>query len=871
MHTSFIKKYFFPACLLITAINSSYAFKTGTNNAFVIRYVKDTIVRKDSVVKPPPPKKSFIDEKVTYSADDSMIIDKESKKAYLYNHAVVVYGDMKLTAGYIEIDFGKNMIYSKGIKDSLGKIVQRPVSEQAGEKFTAGEITYNFKTKKGKIKDVVTQQGEGYIHGGGIKKDSTNMFNVAHGKYTTCNLDHPHFYIGAKKIKVIPEDKIITGPAQLVIMDVPTPLAIPFGFFPNKKGRASGIIIPTYGNSTTMGYNLQNGGYYFGNNEHVDLALTGNGYTNGSYGLMALSNYKLRYQYNGVVNLKYYYNINGNPLFSTTTRGSNYSIVWRHTQDTKSHPGSSFSANVNMASALNNKYNGDVASGQYNTNTLQSNVSYSKRLGSNFNFSANVMQSQNNIIQQTNYDLPNLALTMNRIYPFKNDKRLGAHWYDKIGISATANAKNTLTRKDTTFSYKVKVPSTSETVNDSITKTKDSLMSKFKNGVQLNIPISTSLNLFKYVIVNPAINTSTFLYPTTTQESYNAAKKVIQTEIVNKPGIAAQYSFSTGFKTLLYGNYLFRSRRLKQIRHVITPAINLSYTPDFSESQYGYYKKVQDSMGIPHQYSMFQNGIFGGPSNGEQSLIGYSLNNTLEAKVKKQSDTGSVTKKVVLIQALTISGNYNAAAKLNKWSPISIAGRTQLFKLLNVNGSATLNPYQINGEGQQIQKFEWANNKIGRLTAANLALSASFRSKKKTKPKTTNSLAQSDELDYIRTHPNAYVDFNIPWILNVSYNFSYSNPGSLAQKNLTQAISFNGSLTVTKKWNISMTSGIDLKTNKPSTTSMSISRDLHCWQMLFTWVPFGLRQSYMLTLNVKSSLLQDLRIQRKGNWQDYQH
>jgi hypothetical protein len=855
-------------------MNKSYALKDKTTSLLFTLFNNDTLVKKDSVIEKdtlmkPVPRKSFIDEKVKYSADDSMIIDMESKKAYLYKNAVVIYGDMKLTAGYIEIDFNKSMIYSRGIKDSSGLLVQKPVSEQADEKFTATEITYNFKTKKGKIKDVLTQQGEGYIHGGGIKKDSTNVFFVAHGKYTTCDLEHPHFYIGAKKIKVIPNDKIITGPAQLVIMDVPTPLAVPFGFFPNKKGRASGILIPTYGESQTMGFNLQNGGYYFGKDEHVDLALTGNIYTNGSYALMTLSNYKKRYQYNGTVNLKYAYNINGNPLFSTTTRQSNYSIVWRHNQDIKSHPGSNFSANVNIASSLYNKYNGDVASGVYTTSTLQSSISYSKKLGTNFNFSANAMQSQNTILKQTTYDLPNIALTMNRIFPFKSNTKVGNYWYDKIGLSATVNEKNHLVQYDSIL-YSAKSIGTN--------------LQKFNNGIQVLIPISTSVNLLKYFTLKPSINTSSYFYAKTTEEydKYDTVKKknFTHTDTVNSPKVATTYNLSASLTTMFYGNYRFKSKHVKQIRHVITPAINLTYAPDFSASKYGYYKPVTDSNGVIQKYSIFQNGILGGPPLGEQNVIGFSINNTLEAKIKKDSDSGSVMKKIVLIQALSVATSYNAALKVNNWSPITIAGRTQLFKLLNVNGGATLNPYQVNSlgqqvqtnsEGQQFQKYEWENHRIGRLTAANLALSASFKSKaSSSKNKTSNNPAHQDELDYIKTHPNAYVDFNIPWTLNVSYNIYYGNNNPPAKSTLTQTAAFNGSITLTKKWNLNVSSGYDIIAEKVSLTSISVNRDLHCWQMSFNWIPFGLRQSYTLTINVKSSVLQDLKLTRKGYWQDYQ-
>lgn len=784
-----------------------------------------------------------------------MILDMTNQKAYLYNNAIVIYEDMTLKAGYIELDFGKDLIYSRGIPDSAGNIVQKPVSEQGGEKFKAGEITYNFQTKKGKIKDVITQQGDGYIHGRDIKRDSNNVFYVSHGKYTTCDLDHPHFYIGANKIKVIPDDKIITGPAQLHVADVPTPLAIPFGYFPNKKGRASGILLPTYGESNNWGFFLKNGGYYFGMNEYVDLALTGDIYANGSFASRVTSNYKNRYHFNGGINLGYSYIIDGNSAFITSSKRNDFFVKWNHAQDQKANPSSNFSANVNAGSSSYNKFNGSVT-GDYLANTFQSNISYRKTFtGTPFNFTATARHSQNTINKTVNISLPELAFTMNRIYPFKNKERVGNKWYDKIGLQATANARNDINSVDSLLF-------TSSTLHH------------MQNGLQLNVPISTSLNVLKYFTLSPSINTFSKIYYQTIEKHYDASQKKIITDTLTGVKMANDYSVSTSLTTRIYGNYFFSTRHLKQIRHVVMPTISASYRPDFSESQYGYYKNVQDSTGRTQQYSIFQNGIYGGPSSGRSGVVKFDLNNSLEAKIKQQTDSGSTTKKVMLIDNFNATTAYNIAAKTFKWSNISLTGRTKLFKLLDVNTSATIDPYQIDLQGNRIDYLEWEKGRIGRLTTAMAALGTSLHSKTiPEKAKATNS-ETVDEIDYINTHPNAYVDFNIPWNLNVSYNLQYAKSKSSEtvglKKTVVQTATFSGDLSITKKWKISVSSGYDFETNKLSLTSIDVYRDLHCWEMSFNWIPFGFRQSFSFNINVKSAVLKDLKLTRRRNWQDYQ-
>jgi hypothetical protein len=821
-----VKTYFILVCLLITA--STHLFPQGS----------------DTIAKTVP--KAFLNDKVDYRSDDSMITDITNQKAYLYNNAVVLYEDMTLKAGYIEIDFRNNIVYAYGIKDSTGKDVQRPDFKNKDGQYVAGFIAYNFETKKGKIKDVITQQDEGYIHGTDIKKDTNDVYYVKNGWYTTCDLEHPHYYIEAKKIKVIPDDKIITGPAILKVADIPTPLVLPFGYFPNKKGRRSGIIMPAYGESAIWGFFLKDGGFYFGGNEYVDLALTGDIYANGSYGGTANTNYRKRYRFDGGLNINYSKNLSGDRELPTTTVENNFFVRWRHSQDPKAHPSSRFSADVNAGTSRYNKYNGAITSDYLQSNFL-SNISYSKSFtGTPFNFAANARHNQNTITKKMDITIPELTLAMNRIYPFKNKKRVTNKWYDKIGLSATANARNDISTYDTALF-------TNQTLQ------------QMRNGLRFTLPISTSFNLLKYLTLTPTINSSSNIYFETVNKRFDPETNSVVTDTVPGTVFANDFSASAGLSTRLYGDYYFRTKRLKQIRHVATPTLSASYHPDFSESKYGYYRSValDSTASSTQQYSIFQNGIYGSPAAGRSGVVAFSLNNTIDAKRKLESDSGAVFKKVSIIDNLGVSFAYNMAVKNYNWSNINVSGRTNLFKVLAVNAAATLNPYQIDSSGSTIERFEWNNGRIGRLTNLNVNFSTSLRSKEKQGQKPVSNSATQDQLDYIYSHPEAYVDFNVPWNLSVFYTIMYSRPGLTSSEKTTQSLSCSGDVSLTKKWKVSVTSGYDFTNKQMTLTSVNIYRDLHCWEMHFNWVPFGFQKSFSLEINVKASVLKDLKLSRK--------
>jgi len=852
--------------LLITATKHSVA-QTKPNRGENAVITIDSTKRANGGIKPDTTvtipidttkqevKGGFLDDKVDYKAEDSTVADLMNKKAYLYNHAEVYYQDMILKAGYIEIDFGKKLVIAKGIADSSGKIVQRPVFEQGPEKFTAGQITYNFETKKGKIKDVITQQGDGFIHGNDIKKDTSNVYYVAEGKYTTCDLEEdPHYYFSAKKIKVIPNDKIVCGPAELFIADVPTPLVLPFGYFPNKKGRKSGIIIPGYGRSTRLGYFLSKGGFYFGGSDLFDALITGDVYSNGGYSLYETTNYSKRYKYSGNVMLTFSHLFLGsaNPELANQPKQQDYHIQWDHRQDPKAHPSSTFTSHVDFATSSFGKNNGNVTT-DYLKTEYNSRIGYNKLFtGTPFTLNITGSYNQNVLTRITNVVLPEVSMAMNRIYPFKNNSRIGKRWYDQIGLGANLRASNSLTTLDTLLF-------------------RTGSLDKMKNGATLSVPISTSFTVLKYIRVTPSINTNGYLYA----KSYR--KKLVLDSIyvdtLPETRFYADAFASTSISTMVYGDYFFKTKHLKQIHQTMTPAVSFTYKPDYSEPGYGSYGRYYiDSLKKEVTYPYFE-GIYGGPTSGKSESVSFSLSSTLEGKIKNNSDSGEVFKKVKLLDNIGAALSYNGAAKSFKWSDLSLNARTRLFERVDVNVNALYSLYHyVNNKPVDFLQMQYGY--FASLTSFNASVSTSLRSKEKKKagnPSTPNPPALSsesspstDELQYLINHPNNYVDFDVPWNLSLSYNTYYLARSLEKKDRIVQTFSFFGDISLTKKWKINASSGFDFKTLKLTTTSISVYRDLHCWEMHFSWVPFGYRQTFLLTINVKSSMLKDLQLKKQS-------
>lgn len=789
--------------------------------------------------------------KVKYTANDSMRFDVTQQKMYLFGSAEVTYEDLNLKAGYIELDMKNNTVYATGRKDSANTEVELPVFTEKTQSFKSRNMTYNFQTKKGRITEVITKEAGGYIHGETVKKDSNNTVYIRNGKYTTCELEHPHFYIQANKLKVIPDDVIVTGPAYLVINDIPTPLAVPFGFFPNKHGQKSGLLIPTYGESANMGFFLRDGGFYWGVSDKLDVALRGDIYSKGSWGAKSSINYVKRYKYNGNFQVNFSNFKIGEKELPTFTQQKDFVVRWSHAQDAKAHPGVSFMASVNAGTSNYNRFN-SYNPNVYLNNTLQSNISLSKSwLGTPFYLTASARHSQNTTTKKIDVSLPQVAFFMNRIYPFKSKTRTIPMWYDKVGLSYSAEIRNDISTYDSLFF-------------------KPETYKQMRNGFHQSIPLSTSLNVLKYFTMSPSAVFNSSLYYQTISKRYDNDTKTILTDTVEGIKMANDFSLSTNLNTKIYGNYQFRKGYVKHIRHLIIPNVSYSYRPDFSEPQWGAYKKVQsDTNGNKQVYSIFQNNLWGPPPAGQSSVVSWSINNTLEAKVRNKKDTINHEKKIHIIDMFSISSSYNTALRNFKWQMINMSARTKLFQYLDVNFTGLLDPYQINDKGVRIEKFEYEKTgSPGRLTNYSLALSTSLRSKSTTGPKQSTK-GSKDEIRFINQNLNQYVDFNVPWSLNVYYNFNFLRQGILPVQK-TQSLTFSGDVSLTKNWKIGFNSGYDFKAEQFTYTQLNIYRDLHCWEMKITWVPFGPRQSYMIDINVKSAVLQDLKMTRRRDWYDFQ-
>jgi lipopolysaccharide assembly outer membrane protein LptD (OstA) len=816
-------------------------------------------------------KKAVLDSKVDYHARDSIRLDAVNRKVYLYGDAVVKYQDLELKAAYIDISLDSNIAVARGVenKDS-GKVIGKPEFHEGNDVFNADVIRYNFKSKKGRIDQIYTKEGEGYIFGKIVKKDTGSVMYMKNGTYTTCSeKEDPHFYIAATKLKVIPHDKVVTGPAYLVIEGVPTPLAIPFGFFPLTSGRRSGILIPTYGESQTEGYFLQNGGYYLGISDHFDMQLRGDIYSFGSWAARDIITYKNRYHYGGSFSFAYADTrlpLPESPLFS---HNRNFFITWQHIQDSKARPNSSFSASVNAGSSQYMAYN-SYNPAAFLQNTFQSNIAYA----TNFpqwlvpaHLSINAEHSQNTINHSVNITFPELTFSFDRIYPFKlfQDNPSNSAWYNKISLGFNMNAKNTINTFDTVpFNQK--------------------LLKQMQNGISTSIPIGASFQIFRYITFSPSFNMSTTTYFQSVRKNWIGGKDSLKTDTVQDVESPITYTASATLSTTVYSMYGFGAKQSVIIRHVMFPTIGFSYHPDYSIASYGYYRMVQyNSQGGETRYSIFQNGIYGGPGLGRSGSIIMSLGNNLEMKIRTHTDSGVVYKKLVLLERLNIGTSYNMAADSFQWADITISGNTTLFKKLGINFSGNIDPYKTNALGSDINKLVWRDNQIGRLTSADVSFSTTLTGSKKqdaTKGKTSTSLqftSPDQYLIYEQFHPLYYVPIEIsPWSISIFYNFLYSNvpvtsvEGVTTSAQITQSLTVNGSAQITKYWYFSIYSGYDFQARQFTTTSISAKRDMHCWELTFTSIPFGFHQSFMLEVHVKSSILQDLKLTRRRDWTDTQ-
>jgi hypothetical protein len=795
--------------------------------------------------------------KIVYHAKDSIVGELNEEVVHLYRDATVDYEDLHLKAGYIRMEMNKKELYAEGIKDSAGNIIGRPEFSQGAQQFRASTIRYNFGTKKGKIGYVITQEGEGYIHGEVVKKDPENNFFIRNGQYTTCENDTPHYAIGSRRLKVISNNKVVTGPAYLIIEEIPTPLFIPFGFFPNRKGRSSGVIIPSFGESAERGFFFQHIGYYFGISDQFTTAVTGDVYTKGSYTVDMSSLYANRYHYNGNFKLSYSKAITSEKELPDYEVRKDYYLTWVHTQDPKARPYSNFGANVNIVTS---SYFRNTISSPTNflSNTFNSAITYQKTFPDKpFNLGLSMNHTQNTVTHRMRITLPDLSFGVSRITPFKRKLQVGApKWYQKIGASYSLRGTNFVDGADSTFFKKESLDS-------------------MQNGVLHTIPVSTSLNLLKYFALTPSVTYTERWYTQTVRYVWNADSAKKDTIRVKGFSAARDYILSAGLSTRMYGMYQFTRGKIVAIRHVMNPSVSYSYRPDYSKVD-GYYRRVQaDTTGRMQQYSIYQTNVYGAPPSGKYGNISFGLDNNVEMKVKAESDTGATLKKIKILESLRIGGNYNLAADSMKLSVFQVSGRTTLFDKVGLNFSGTLDPYAFDSLNTDYNKYQYKVNKqLVRLTSANLSVNFSLAPKSNgastsapPKGKRPNEKYSKEELDYINQHPEDYVDFNLPYNLSVGYTYSYNKRGDASPTQM-QSASANGDLSITPKWKVGFNSWYDFTAKRFTNFGLNIYRDLHCWEMRLNWVPFGAQESYFFQINVKAAILQDLKLLKRRDFYD---
>ncbi len=850
---------------------------------------RDTVVAENTAGPRISRIKSDLDNIVDISAKDSMVLIGQNN-AYLYGESKVVYGDISLDAARIDLDMDSSTVYAVGVPDSIGEMTGTPVFTDKGTSYKSKTMRYNFESEKGFITDIITEQGEGYITGGVSKKVGDGVFFLQNGFYTTCDQhDDPHFGFQLTKAKVRPKKDVVTGPAYMVLAGLPLPIAVPFGYFPFSEHYSSGVIFPSFGDDYNRGFYLSNGGYYFAISDNIDLALTGEIYTKGSWGLQARSGYVKRYKYSGSFDVSFIKTILGDKGLPDYSKQTNFQVLWSHQQDQKANPIFNFSASVNFTTSgyTRNSVN-TYYTNAFTENTKSSTVNFTYRpAGSKWSFSGNASVSQRSQDSTLAVSFPNVTITMSQIYPFKRRRAVGAEkWYEKIRLSYSGQFNNSLTAKQNQFFKK-------------------SLIKDWRNGMRHSIPISATFNVLKYFNVTPNIQFTDRMYTSKVRRSWdpNASAEICDTS----------YSFynvwdfqaSLSFDTKIYGFFRpmkFLGDKVKMIRWVMTPTVSFSASPDFSSKFFGYYGSYQipgpDGEMTTRKYNYFPNSLFGVPGEGKSGMVTYSLANNLEMKVKSDDDSIG-EKKISLIENLNISQSYNFAADSMNWSNINTSIMLRLMKNFNLNLSATWDvyTYKLNEAGNPVRVNipRWKAGKgIGRLSSTGTSFSYTFNNDtfKRKKKDDKNSESGNDSAEgtsrinrRMRSGAEAddekeqstmlgadgYMKWEVPWSLTMNYSVNYSYGAFNKQKmeydgKITQNLSLSGNIRPTKSWNFSFTASYNFDTHKLAYMNCNISRDLHCFTMTASFVPVGPYKSYNFHISVNSSLLSDLKYDKRSSF-----
>ena len=869
----------------------SFAFKSGGFHYTTPWAVRDTI-KKDTVepkndrrgrrIKPKKPSekakdslkndtikkpKNALEDIVKYKAKDSIVFNKVKNEIILYNETNVQYTDIDITAGIDVINYEKGEVYAGRLKDSVGEYTQHPVFKQGSDVIEPDSIRFNYRNQKAIIRNAYTKQDENNIKGEIIKKENDSTYFMRNAIITTAeDLDDPDYYIKVRKAKFVPKKKIIAGFSNMYIVDIPTPLAIPFAYYPMVSGRTSGLIFPTFGEVNNRGYFLQNIGYYFVISDNFDLSLTGDYYTNGSYGLRAQSAYVKRYKYSGSFNLSFennIYSMRGLPDYSGSRM---YNIQWSHSKDGKANPNSNFSASVNLSS--NSRYYQESYN-QANTsnflnNTMMSSISYSKTFPAypSINLSLSASHSQNTNTKSIDMTLPSMRASMERIYPFAREGQAKKGLIKSLNFQYSMQADNRFATYDSLFFSK-------------------KMFDEAKNGVRHSIPVSTTAKLFKYITLglNSSVN-ETWQFKTIRRKDFNSNTGKVGIDTLSGFDRFMTYNLGASLGTTIYGTFRFgKNAKIQAIRHVMRPSVSYGYNPSFDQ-YYDYY--ISDAYGNRSQYTRFEGGIYGTPSLGESQSIGFSLANTFEAKVKQKDSTDAEPKKVMLLNSLNFSSNYNVITK--QFSPLNITGGTSFFNgKLGVNFGATLNPYAIDNNGRQMEKWNIDNGgSLFRLTNANISTNYSFSNKDKkdkNKDKQTGNVAggRTDDL-FGSSKPLSEVqdmDKNrkegedkeekktfykavIPWDITLAHSLTYSNQAR-ENKISNNSLMFSGNVSLTPKWQVGVSSGYDFVNQGFTYTQLRFERDLSSFRMSFQFTPFGYRSSWYFFIGIKASMLSDLK------------
>ena len=830
----------------------------------------DDSLRADSINRQ---RKNGIDAPVEYTAEDSMTYEGASGLAHLYGQSHVKYQDMDLQSDQIFMQLDSSLVHATGSLDSLGKKFGTPIFKMGSDTYENDTIAFNFKTKKGLISDVYTQQDDGYMTAQLAKRGANGEIYLQHGRYTTCDKDHPDFYIALSRAKMRPGKDVVFGPAYLVVADVPLPFAIPYGFFPFSKSYSSGFIMPTYGDETSRGFYLRDGGYYFAINDKMDLKLLGEIYTKGSWGLSAASNYRKRYKYSGSFFASYQNTVNGEKNMPDYTKATSFKVQWSHRQDSKANPYSSLSASVNFATSsyernnLTSMYNPQAMTQSTRTSSVSWSTTFSSigmSLSSTFNLNQNMRDST---IALT---LPDLNISISRFYPFKRRHAVGKErWYEKISMSYTGQLSNSISTKEDRLMH-------------------SSLTRDWRNGMQHSIPISGNFTLFGYLNINPSLTFTDRMYTQKQELSWDEATQTVKRDTLQGFYNVYNWAFSVSASTKLYGMYIPSRKvfgdKIMAVRHVVTPSVSFNYAPDFSASRYGFYKTYQktDADGNVSlvEYSPYEGSLYGVPGRGKTGSISMDLSNNIEMKVKSDADSTGV-KKISIIDELGASMSYNMAAEERPWSDLSTRLRLKLTKSYTLNINAVFATYAYEADSVGARPYigthtEYSKGRFGRFQGMSQNLSYTLDNKKVSdlikwlkgeRPKRKNDSdsranrdddydtgvetnvdedmergkhgARKDNAGKAETDEDGYMAFNLPWSLSLGYGVTMreNTSGKFNYDSMrypykfTQNLNVSGNLRISDGWNISFSSGYDFENHKISMTTASLSRDLHCFNL----------------------------------------